>query len=45
MDRAVLQPESAGKTTLFRTIAGVLKPGSGAVEFNGIPIYQMPWYR
>jgi ABC-2 type transport system ATP-binding protein len=32
----VLGPNRAGKTTLLRTLAGILKPYSGRVEINGI---------
>jgi branched-chain amino acid transport system ATP-binding protein len=34
----VLGPNGAGKTTLMMTIAGVLKPRQGAIEFRGEPI-------
>jgi branched-chain amino acid transport system ATP-binding protein len=35
---AALGPNGAGKTTLLRTIAGALKPRSGAVRFDGASI-------
>ena len=31
----ILGPNGAGKTTLMFTLAGILKPDSGSVEFNG----------
>ncbi|HXM83771.1 MAG TPA: ABC transporter ATP-binding protein [Burkholderiales bacterium] len=34
----VLGPNGAGKTTLMMTIAGVLRPRKGAIEFRGEPI-------
>jgi len=34
----VLGPNGAGKTTLMMTIAGVLRPRQGAIEFRGEPI-------
>jgi len=34
----VLGPNGAGKTTLMLTIAGVLRPRQGAIEFRGEPI-------
>jgi branched-chain amino acid transport system ATP-binding protein len=35
---AVIGPNGAGKTTCFNLIAGALKPTSGLVEFEGVPI-------
>lgn len=35
---AVLGANGAGKTTLLNTIAGVIDPAKGSVEFNGQPI-------
>jgi branched-chain amino acid transport system ATP-binding protein len=35
---AALGPNGAGKTTLLRTIAGALKPRSGAIRFDGASI-------
>lgn len=32
----VLGPNGVGKTTLFRTIAGILQPYEGVVEINGV---------
>lgn len=37
---AVLGPSGAGKTTLFRCIAGLLKPDSGSVQLDGADIGQ-----
>lgn len=34
----ILGPNGAGKTTLMFTIAGILKPASGSVNFDGIEI-------
>ena len=34
-----------GKTTLLRTIVGLLQTASGAIEFDGEPIEDMPAYR
>ncbi|MBS3733138.1 MAG: ABC transporter ATP-binding protein [Desulfobacterales bacterium] len=42
---ALLGSNGAGKTTMFRTIAGVLKPNTGSIEFNGTPIHRLPVHR
>lgn len=34
--------EGAGKTTLFKIAAGLLRPDQGAVLLSGVPIEQMP---
>lgn len=34
----ILGPNGAGKSTLMQLIAGVLKPSSGCIEFNGLTI-------
>jgi branched-chain amino acid transport system ATP-binding protein len=39
---AALGPNGAGKTTLLRGIAGALKPVSGSVSFDGIPLVGHP---
>jgi ABC-2 type transport system ATP-binding protein len=38
----LLGPNGAGKSTLMRTIAGLQKPGSGIIEFNGQDIVRDP---
>ena len=38
---AVLGPNASGKTTLLRTIAGLLSPSSGKVELDGVRIDRM----
>jgi ABC-2 type transport system ATP-binding protein len=35
----VLGPNDAGKTTLFRTIAGILEPYAGTVSFDGEEVF------
>lgn len=39
---ALLGSNGAGKSTFFRTIAGVLKPSMGSIEFNGRQIQKLP---
>ena len=38
----LIGPNGAGKTTLFNAIAGVFKPSSGKVIFDGIDITRLP---
>jgi branched-chain amino acid transport system ATP-binding protein len=42
---ALLGGNGAGKTSLFRTIVGVLKPVKGTVEFKGEEISHLPAYK
>jgi len=39
---AILGPSAAGKTTILRTIAGLERPESGAVTFDGIDLTRAP---
>ncbi len=42
---ALLGPNGCGKTTLIKTILGMVVPDSGAIEFNGSSISQQWLYR
>lgn len=41
---AILGPNAAGKSTLLKTISGQLKPISGEILLNGVPIEKKPPY-
>jgi branched-chain amino acid transport system ATP-binding protein len=42
---ALIGPNGAGKSTLFNLISGILKPDTGAIEFNGERISSLPPHR
>ncbi len=42
---ALLGPNGAGKTTLLRTIAGLQRPASGEVLFEGLALHREPAHR
>jgi branched-chain amino acid transport system ATP-binding protein len=42
---ALLGPNGAGKSTLLRTIAGLRRPSSGSVTFDGQPLHRIPAHR
>lgn len=39
---ALIGPNAAGKSTLFRTIAGLIKPNAGQVQLNGQDLSKLP---
>ncbi len=41
----LLGGNGAGKTSLFRTITGILKPSKGTIEFKGEEISHLPAYK
>jgi branched-chain amino acid transport system ATP-binding protein len=39
---AIVGPNGAGKTTLFKAISGTVRPGSGAIKFEGQDLLAVP---
>jgi branched-chain amino acid transport system ATP-binding protein len=39
---SLIGSNGAGKTTTLRTLSGLLRPVSGTIEFDGVPIQKMP---
>jgi ABC-type uncharacterized transport system ATPase subunit len=42
---AVIGPNGCGKTTLFNVVTGVLRPDTGHVHFDGLPIHGLSPHR
>ena len=42
---ALLGPNGVGKTTLLRTVAGMLRPSHGEILFDGMPVHGLPDHR
>jgi branched-chain amino acid transport system ATP-binding protein len=42
---AIIGANGAGKSTLLAAVAGLLRPGSGEVRFDGRPVGKLPAYR
>ena len=42
---AIIGANGAGKSTLLASVAGLLRPASGQVRFDGAPVGQLPAYR
>jgi len=42
---AVIGPNGAGKTTLMRVISGLIRPGKGAIAFEGADLASTPAHR
>ena len=43
--KGVIGPNGAGKSTLFNMIAGVTRPSSGRIWFDGRPVENLPAFR
>jgi branched-chain amino acid transport system ATP-binding protein len=42
---AIIGANGAGKSTLLASVAGLLRPGSGEIRFDGRPVGRLPAYR
>ncbi len=42
---AIIGPNGAGKTTLLKTIAGIFKPITGTIKFNGVEVKNTPIWK
>ena len=40
--QGLIGPNGAGKTTLFNLVSGALKPDTGGIRFDGVPIQGRP---